>query len=1212
MSNKATKINKSDLQFYPSERLSDYDDGGGMPTGKPIKGIANEIFNPISSLARVAGFFGARLIYAGVRRADAEKLIGANVAITKPPADTSVSYLLFKASKFGELRAEGIKRIEAHSVATIESRMTLFSTQTKNSKIVQAYQRQGEPLPLVGNRYCLRQDKKGYENVEQYIQVTAVQAEDRTFTNPQTNKDFVRTVIQLEISQKLEHDFIGAEYPSEYYIDNPCKIRETHVADAGEYFGVKPIVKAIQQSDMQIHINGLMEKLVPTNQIETALTDLSASGQRQMLFDASKQGDTGLVNYSVQAWKNTNETQSVYTGNAILPKSINLQTSAGIINDVGGTLKLGEQSVGSVDYASGVLLINEPSFSAYLQVLSFRPSINDIAIADTASIDISINNRGYTYVRTIEPSPAVGTLQVSYRSQGQWYNLYDNGNGVLVGASQAHGSGSINYNTGTINISCGELPDVGSAILMSWGTRAKYFNRSDSTAKAQLMFNLQQQADPSTIRLTWQDNGEKSATCSANGKITGDWTGRYDATQQQILIDTDNNFAHPKGALQVKVDYSYGEKTHQQHKAPLRDEQGRITLDLGDTPIQPNSVRLRWNLLIENYESPIFTEITPNLSISFIDPYKTVRDDGKGNLVDENNEPVGTIDYAQRRLTFNPDTTVSIPKAKYKTITVGESQQVIAGIPHTVTEKRQLFAGYEYIPAGASMPIDESGLAEVWFFDTSSKNSHTETLASDTLQLQLLPNFAETIAPSSVNFSLNGSTHLHYFDKNGIIYCNLDSKTGDAVKAGTINYQTGVVILKHWQWLQETQLNINALATSITGNPVDRLSFRTPSSPIRPASLHIRATALDGSKINAIADLKGEIKGKNISGTVDVEMGIVQIKFGEQVGDEWQSRPVFAESLMFNAVAYSYLPVDSSIVKIDTVRLPQDGRVPIFRRGDMILIGNRQHQNIGSAFTAGQTIQLDRQNLDRICITDADDNPVNAELWDYDLDAGTITWKTPLDLSSYKMPLKVMHAQEEQNRILKADIDGTLSLIFPLKHSYPVENTYVSSVLVSNTPSSNLEVHHSIPFTQRNWSNKWQNEPEGEQLLNRLNLLDYPMVLTDDGAITERWLIKWVSSSQFELYGETLGFVMKTDTLQDLAPINPHTQKPYFTIPRQAFGNDAPWATQDIIRFNTWGTLLPVWVLCAVQPSTNKQDGEDGFTMCIFGDTTEVIYDSRN
>lgn len=114
------------------------------------------------------------------------------------------------------------------------------------------------------------------------------------------------------------------------------------------------------------------------------------------------------------------------------------------------------------------------------------------------------------------------------------------------------------------------------------------------------------------------------------------------------------------------------------------------------------------------------------------------------------------------------------------------------------------------------------------------------------------------------------------------------------------------------------------------------------------------------------------------------------------------------------------------------------------------------------------------------------------------------------------------------------------------------------------------------------------------------------MQLTDDGAIQERWMIKFTSPSQFELYGETLGFVARSDTLTNLAPLNPATNKPYFVIPRGAFGNDASWAAQDVIRFNTWGTLMPVWVLCAVQPSSNAPEGEDGFTQCLYGDTSEV------
>lgn len=1198
MTTPRTKINRNDLQFFPSERLTDNDDGGGMPLGTPISGESNELFNPISSIARVNGGFYARLVYAGVMRADDEPLIGSYMAITDPPKDPTVSYLIFPATKFGELRSEILKRIEAYSVGTIESRMTLLSTQSKNSKIVQAYQRPGEPLPLVGDVLCLRQDKAGYAKHEQYVQVIKVTSEDRKFTNPKNDKEFTRTVVQLEISSKLEADFLGAEYPSEYYIDNPCKIRETHVADAAQYYGIKPLAAAVASDSMQLRIPSLMEKLVPTNQIETALVDLTAAGQRQTLFDGSRAGVDGLVDLAINKNHAAGNITNLYLGNAAMPGSIVINTNTEQITDTGGTLMISGNPVGSVDYGRGEMVINTPAFSGYINSVKFRPAAAEMRVSDTSKIGVNINNRGYSYVLTLTPPPAVGSLMVSFRAQGRWYDLVDDGTGTLRGPSAAHGSGSVSYTTGTVSISCGELPDVGSAILFAWSTRGRYFNRSGGAAKAKMLLVLAQDADPASISLAWNDGEAKTATADAAGKITGDWTGQYDAQTRQIRIDTDANFNHPDGVLDVAVSYSLGQKVHQEHKAPLRDESGNINIDLGDTPIKPNTFRLRYNLLIENYDSS---------TKSLVDPFKTMRDDGLGNLLDETGVNMGAIDYVTRKVSFSPETTVQIPKTVYETVKVGDNQW------------RRFFSHFEYVPAGAFMPFDETGLVEVWFYDTSPASTVTEELTSGDIEIDLLPAFAEVIAPSSINVSWGGR---RYFDRLSGLYTDLDAKTGAATLAGSVDYQTGRLMLKNWRWTNGYNPVITALATSIDGNPVDAVTFRAPSSPLRPGSLQVRAIATDGTQVTGIADYSGKLTNGNMDGFVEVEYGVTDIRFGKLVtaagnededwfdpeavdssGKIWQPKPVFAETITYNAAAYSYLPIDSTVVKIDTVRLPQDGRIPIFRRGDTIIIGNRKTDDIGSAHTGGQTVQLSRTDVDRICVSDADDKPVNAELWDYDLDAGSITWKTPLDLSMYKMPLSVMHAQEERNRILKADIDGTLTLIFPVKRDYPIEDTYVSSVLIGG----DLQVRVSIPFTQRSWDNVWRDEPKGDQLLNKLNLKDYPMVLTDDGAIQERWMIKMTGTNQFELYGETLGFVMRDDTLTDLTPINPATDKPYFTLPKEAFGTDAPWASQDIIRFNTWGTLMPTWVLCAVQPSSTAPVGEDGFTQCLYGDTTELI-----
>ena len=1179
-----TKISRQDLKIYPSERLSDNDDGGGMPLGTPLAGTANELFKPISSIARINGGFYARLEYAGVLRADNAPLIGSFMAITKPPKDDTVSYLLCKAN-FGELRRDMLKRIEGYNVAGIESRVTLLSDQPANSKVIQAYQTVGEPLPMVGDVYCLRQNKAGYPYAEQYIQVTRVTAEDREFTD-QSGKKFKKTVLKLELSSKLNTDFIGVDYPVESYGNSPCKVRETNVADAAQYYGVKPLSRAIEKEVTKIQLTSLMEKIVPTNQISTKLLDLTAAGQRQTLFDGSKTGNDGIVTLNVAKNHTAGQITSLYFGNAVTPSSVIIDSNVGVITDKGGTLYRDTVAVGSMDYAKGLGLISEPTFVGYINTLKFRPASSELKVADTMRINVDINNRSDSYTFNIFPPPAVGTLQVSYRAQGRWIDLKDDGAGVLRGASVQHGSGSINFSTGSGSISTGELPDVGSAILLSWGTKANYFNRSNTTATAKLLLRLSQDADPSSLVLSWDNNGAKTARSDITGKITGDWTGIYDKTTHGILIDTGTNFNHPAGVLSVKATYNKGVKQGLVFDGLIKDAGGNYTLDLGGVAIMPNTFSVNW----QAGSSTI-----------------TAKDDGAGKIVNEKAEQIGTIDYTAHRAVFKADSVAMVATAVFKV-----SRSSFLG---AFKKTRSVMTGYTYNP----VTVLATGTATASFYENNPQNQVIDNLKSDTLVVDLLPTFDEVVTPSSVNFSFGNKV---YFDKMGQIFTDLDTKTGSAVTAGVMDYLTGLATLKNWQWTDGQAPFVKSLVTSISGNLVDAVTFRTPQSPIKAGSLDIRATADDGTLLRARATYNGELKASNIEGKVDAEYGMTDVFFGAWVavtdamraeswftedmvvaGKIWQPKHVFADTITYNADAYTYLPVDTSIVKIDTVRLPQDGRVPIFRRGDSILISNRIEQNIGSAFTGGSTVQLSRKDVDRICINDSDGKPVNAELWDYDLDAGTITWKTALDLSPYKLPLTAVHTQEERNRVLEVDIDGTLTLIFATKRAYVTEGTYVSSLLIGG----NLEVRISVPFTQRNWNEVWQDTPNGAQLLNKLNITDYPVVLTDDGAITAKWLIKWTSSTQFELYSDNLGFVGRFDTLTNLAPLNPATSKPYFTIDKRSFGNQSPWGAQDVIRFNTWGTLLPVAVLCAVQPSSVVPKGEDGFTQCLFGDTTEII-----
>ena len=1206
MTKRHTQLTTQDLRFYPTENLTDSDDGGGLMVRDPLTGADNELFNPVSDQDRTIGRFSARSVHAAVRRPDAAKLGGAHVIISKPAKAANVSHLLYRGVRYGERRKDIIKRIAAYAVYTIESKMTLLSTQSLGSRIVQAYQRTDEALPLVGDVYCLRQVKKGYPTEEQYIQVIRVSSENRTFTTPD-GKDFVRTVVKMETSTALTADFIGADYPSITHADPPCLLMETHISDSASYYGVKPLVEAIRANTQTIRLPSIMEKLVPTSQVETPLTDYTAAGQRQLIFDAAK-GESVLSAYNA-----LNDTSVLHAGNAITPGSLRLTTNGITVSDRGGTLYRGDTAVGTVDYARGELRFSETLSSGSSWTLYFRPAAELLQVADTASIPVLINNRSYNYVLTILPVPTPGSLQVSYRAQGRWYDLRDDGSGALRGGSAGHGSGTLNYRTGSVSLTCGEMPDVGSEVLFSWGSQATIHNRADSQPTATMLIATEAGLAPNTVKLSWTDNGAKTAQDDGAGNITGAWTGTVDYRSGDITL---TSFPGGEQRLDVKVDYSVGEPQKAEWKAPARDGAGMVNLDLGQTQIKPRSVELVYNVLIEDYDTKVQAGEAYTRQV---DPYVTVRDDGAGALRDAGGVSRGTINYTTGVIKLKPDAVVKIPKAIYRKQPMGEEIVSTQGTTQTVKPLyRMVFAGYEYVDALASAPIDDSFVVTAKFRGQQSEDARTKQATSGALRIDLLPTLAEQIVPGSVRFAIGNETYL---DRRGEIYYRLDSATGAASRVGSINYQTGLVTLEQ---APAGVLTLQALAGTVSANPVDAATWRIPSAPIRPSSLQITATPLTGGQLNVRVDNDGKLSGGAIEGKIDYETGVVRIRFGKWVvaagneskywynadavrddGKIWQPLQVYADSIRYNAVSYAYLPLDTTAIGIDAVRLPADGRVPIFRRGDMIVIGHRLSDDLGSAHSAGKTVQLSRGDLDSICLRDAKNQAIEAKWYDYDLQAGTITWATPLDLSAYTLPITAHHAREEENRIMVADIDGTLQLQFPTARDYPAEDTYISSALIGG----DLEVRHSPPWSQKLFDNVWSDDPRGDAITAKLNLKDYPLVLTDDGATTDRWAIVWRDGTQFDLYSEALGFVGRFDALQDLAPINAATGKPYFVLKKGAFGINngaSPWAVGNAVRLNTYGTHLGVWVLRAVQPSATKQTETDGFVMCLRGNTVEV------
>lgn len=426
----------------------------------------------------------------------------------------------------------------------------------------------------------------------------------------------------------------------------------------------------------------------------------------------------------------------------------------------------------------------------------------------------------------------------------------------------------------------------------------------------------------------------------------------------------------------------------------------------------------------------------------------------------------------------------------------------------------------------------------------------------------------------------------NYWEQDGVIFKDLSSRKA----VGSLNPYTGDVEI----WDEAFNLsNLTIVHGCVFTAPVELEEFSsvTVAAPLKPQSLIIHAET--GEKIALVgnSDENGNITG-DFTGSVNYKTGEFTIK-------SLNNQQLNPQTLRYNCVTQTNIPVDSSIIGIDATRLPSDGKVPIFRIGDMIVIGRRMSEEINA--TAGGEVQLEEQNLDRVCVVDANGVFLKADEFETDLTAGKITFKEHLNLSDYALPLTAKYAQEENNKVAKVDVNGKITLSFPLRRDYPADNTYVSSALLHG----DLLASVSHVFEQKTWNNTWADERVGDAILPKLNVSQFPIVLANNGAITERWLMRFTSATAFELYGEQVGFVAKGDIYSDLTPINGVTGIPYFTIKKEAFG--AGWASGHCVRFNTHGTQFPVWICRVITPSADDNNQqEDGFMMCLLGNTTVV------
>lgn len=298
---------------------------------------------------------------------------------------------------------------------------------------------------------------------EQYVRAIRVGSEIRTFTEAAGGNfvDYDAAVVTIELSDALRNDHVGSAATRTFTRKaNASKVRDTVVADAASYVGVTKLSEPVNLGDFTIRVHDTYSPLVPSSQVETPIVASSPYAQA----GTPKGAGQTVAFVTNQGWSTT--TNLLLPGGC-LPGTLVITTGGSQIVDKGGVLMNGDQQVGTIDYANGILTSTVTNTSS--KSISYQPAAYMQRFPQSMDVQVTAESRAQNYTGFISPQAVPGTLSLSYQVQGTWYVLADAGDGTLRGYDASYGAGTYNQNDGSFVVTLGALPDVGSSLVFQWG-----------------------------------------------------------------------------------------------------------------------------------------------------------------------------------------------------------------------------------------------------------------------------------------------------------------------------------------------------------------------------------------------------------------------------------------------------------------------------------------------------------------------------------------------------------------------------------------------------------------------------------------------------------------------------------------------------------------------------------------------------------------------
>lgn len=1207
-------IEPSDLKILAAQRIkTDTDDGGGKNSGREVvDGESNNLFLDISEVNRTTGHTSVQKCYLAVQTDNTAVLQGATAFVSRNPNDPNVSAVLFSTESWDDTTLEAKNRISNYLAKGAQAPGIPMDTHYKGMNMLQVMMWPEENEMSIGQALVVISNENKSNQFEQYNRITDVQT--RTAILIVEDKKVEYKIASYQLSESLDADIEGLSATQWYNGQKSVTIvRDTIVADTGKYAASVDLAEDAAVGDFTVMADSVFTQLVPSAQTETPLQNIDAAGQSTALV---KTRDSKLSKTFNSVAVST--TQEFYIGSPIMPKSLALTVFGTQITDVGGELKnVNGESVGTIDYQNGLINWTANAGQGTTNITaSFTPAAKITAPVESMAIYVTQENNSFFWLRNLVPLPSPGTVVVSYQAQGQIYTLRDNGSGVLRGTDSRFGSATINYDDGSLQINVAELADVGSAILITWSNMITSQDRSNiAMKKAYVEIPLGNSIVASTLQVKWLLNGvQKTATDNGLGEFTGDATGRIDYVDGVAYLEPK---LLPNGGTTFEVtgQKDTGKLSVSMSAVPSGGAVN-ITLDASTAPLIPKSVKVRVPVRysVVNGESH-----TGEVELTDLPINSTT-----GKMVNAQGQQQGTINYSTRSITVSPSVSLSIvEREKVMTPYFGQYNNSAAAI-----EAGLLGMTINYRNTSKTVTLSLDGVASavtvaVMYRDNNAVNAISENVVGAVLKTDLTNGFAEQILSGSVRFTLGSST---YVDKIGSLYRNPSVTTGSGTYSGQIHYGNGELEISSWDVGANNNPVLETLATQLEAVQANQVAYRAPMVPIRAQSLTLQATKVEGGVLNITPDANGVIDTADCDGFFNFEQGYGQFVFRQKVeitsanraeimvqdwyvaeleyakdGKQWIHKPIMVlpETIKYSAVSYSYLPIDSELLGLNAVRLPIDGRVPIFRKGEMAIVSAFKTHTLLSHI-AGQSYLLPDVRIAWCELRDASGVKIDPALYSINYDAGSVTLGGDFVLGNLTAPVIADYRYQDMRVVKEVKINGELTLNRQLSHNYSAENTIVGSVLFVG----DMQARYTNKFVQESWSNVWADVPSGNPISANYNDVFYPIEVTNRGAEQDEWAIVFTSTTAFRIIGKMSGQVGTGAITEDCFPNNPATNAPYFTIRKQGWGSG--WQSGHTMRFRTIAATYPVQVIRTVKASDPVQIS-DSFQIMFRGDRDRII-----